>query len=178
MKCKILNVQKYSNSLTQHRRTQNLNASVYILSINWYIRSDWEMWQHIVAVEEMGARYRHNVQQDLLKLIYMYRTRFIKWRKNEGGSKILNWGRGVMIFCDLPCCINELEYFWTFNITTSRRSSILMLSSTALVQIQLSQIVLEFYVTTISFWYFLIIPAILITMLVRTSPDSFNHADH
>ena len=29
----LLNVQKYSNSLTQHRRTQNLNPSVYILSM-------------------------------------------------------------------------------------------------------------------------------------------------
>ena len=43
----LLNVQKYSNSLTQHRRTRNLNASVHILSINRYIRSDCEIRQNI-----------------------------------------------------------------------------------------------------------------------------------
>ena len=30
----LLNVLKYSNSVTKHRWTRNLNASVYILSIN------------------------------------------------------------------------------------------------------------------------------------------------
>ena len=56
------------------------------LSINWYIWSDCEMWQHIVTAE--GVRY-------LLILIYTYGTQFIKWRKMEGGSKIFNWGRGI-----------------------------------------------------------------------------------
>ena len=111
----LLNVQKYSNSLTQHRKTRNLNASVYILSINWYIRSDCEMWQHIVTAEGVGARYRRNVQQYMLILIYTYGTWFIKWRKNEGGSKSLNWGKGTLRFRVFLCCINELEYFWTFN---------------------------------------------------------------
>ena len=82
----VLNIQKYSNSLMQHGRTQNLNASVYISSINWYIRSDCEMRQHIVTAEGVGAI----VQLYLLILIYAYGTRFIKWRKNEGGSKIVN----------------------------------------------------------------------------------------
>ena len=59
----LLNVQKYSNSLTQHTRTRNLNASVYILSINWYIRSDCEMWQLIVTAEGVGVRYIRDVQQ-------------------------------------------------------------------------------------------------------------------
>ena len=104
-----LNVQKYSNSLTQHSRTRNLNASVYILSINWYIRSDCEMWQRTVATEGVGARYRCNVQQYLLILIYTYGTQFIKWRKNEGGSKILNWGRGTLRFRVLLCCMRR----WT-----------------------------------------------------------------
>ena len=70
----LLNVPKYSNSSTQHRRTPNLNASVYIMSINWYIRSNYEMWQHIVTTEWVGARYRCNVQQYLLILIYTYGT--------------------------------------------------------------------------------------------------------
>ena len=102
----------------QHWRTQNLNASVYILSINWYILSDCEnseKWQHIVTTAGVGAHYRRNVQQYLLILIYTYGTQFIKWRKNEGRSKILNWGRGTMRFRFLLCCVNELEYFWTFN---------------------------------------------------------------
>ena len=64
--------------MTQHTRTRNLNASVYILSIKWYLRSDCEMWQHIVTAEGVGARCRRNVQQYLLILIYTYGTRFIK----------------------------------------------------------------------------------------------------
>ena len=113
MRCNpvLLSIRK----LTQHRRTRNLNASVYILSINWYVRSDCEMRHPIVTAEGVGARYRCNVQQHLLILIYPYGTRFINWRKNEGGSKILNWGRGTLRFRVLLCCVNELEYFWTFN---------------------------------------------------------------
>ena len=88
----LLNVQKYFNSLTQHRKTQNFNASVYILSINWYVQSDCEMWQYneyIITAGWVGARYRRNIQQYLLILIYTHGTQFIKWRKNEGGSKKL-----------------------------------------------------------------------------------------
>ena len=66
----LLNIQKYSSSLTQHRRTRNLNASVYILSINWYKQSDYEMWQNIGTAEGAGACYRRNVQQYLLILLY------------------------------------------------------------------------------------------------------------
>ena len=100
----LLNVQKYTNSLTQHRRTRNLNASVYILSINWYIRSNCEMWQHIGSLctaEGVGARYRRNIQQYLLILIYTYGTQLINWRKNEEGSKILNWVSDMSI--EIPC---------------------------------------------------------------------------
>ena len=93
-------------------RTRNLNASVYILSINWYIRSDCEMWQHIVTAEGVGACYRRKVQQCSLRLIYTYGTRFFKWRKNEGGSKILNWGGGTLRFRVLLCCVNELGVFF------------------------------------------------------------------
>ena len=98
-----------------YRRTQNLNASFYIYSLNWYIWSNCEMWQLKIPAEEVGVRYRRDVQQYSLILIYPYGTLFFKWRKNEGGSKILNWGRGTLRFRVLLCCVNELEYFWALN---------------------------------------------------------------
>ena len=74
------------------------------------------MWQHMVSAKGVCACYRHNVQQYyLLILICTYGTRFIKWRKNEWGSSILNLGRGTLRFRVLLCCVNELEHFWTFN---------------------------------------------------------------
>ena len=118
----LLNVQKYSNSVTQHIRTRNLSASVYILSINWYIWSDFEMGQHIFTAEGVGTCYRRNGQQHLFILIYAYGTRFIKWRKNGGGSNILNWGRGTLRFRVLLCSSMSWSIFGCL-ITTSCKSS-------------------------------------------------------
>ena len=84
-----------------------------------------DMWQHIVIAEGVGARYGRNIQHYLLILIYMYRARFIKWRKNEGGSKILHWGRGTLRFRALLCCVNELDsIFLTFNRSCSKLISL------------------------------------------------------
>ena len=74
----LSNDQKYSNKLTLYRRTRNLNASVYILGLNWYIQSDCEIWQHKVTAEGVGELYRRDVQQYLLILVYTYGTRVIK----------------------------------------------------------------------------------------------------
>ena len=90
------------------------------------------MWQHIVTAEGVGARYRRDEQQYLLILMHTYGTRFIKWCKNEGGSKILNWWRGTFVFCVHLCCVNELEYFWTIiSYCLLRLSSALLLLENA-----------------------------------------------
>ena len=50
-----------------------LFVSVYILSLNRYIPSDLKMWQYKVKAEGVGARFRRNVQQYLLKIdIYIW----------------------------------------------------------------------------------------------------------
>ena len=80
-----------------------------------HIHRGTSAWLLVYCAAADVSPYRHNTQQYLLILIDMYGTWFISWHKNDGRSKILNWGRGTLWFCVLLCCVNELEYFWTYN---------------------------------------------------------------
>ena len=72
-------------------------SSLILIVLSFYI--SLILW----PLKDCSAFQRRNVQQYLLLLIYTYGTQYIKWRKNEGGSKILNCGRGTLRFRVLLC---------------------------------------------------------------------------